>query len=175
MRYAGIEEFEVNNGEGIGCSLFVQGCHFHCKNCFNQETWDFNGGMPWTIEVKNEFYKLIKRPYIKRVSILGGEPLAYENLLDVYDLVNGIKTLMPTKKIWLLTGNIITMDDLQNIDVSWDNGLLKNHILRKCNYVIDGQYIDELKDLTLPFRGSSNQRIIDIQKSIKKGEIVLWS
>lgn len=167
MRYYSIDKFEVCNGTGVGVSLFVQGCPFHCKNCFNQETWDFNGGKEWTIEVQKEFFELINRPYITRVSILGGEPLAYQNLPDVYDVVKRIKDEFSNKKIWLWTGNTLSIKDFDNsVNVGWDNGLLKNHILCLCDYVIDGRFVDELKDLTLPFRGSSNQRIIDVQKTI---------
>lgn len=167
MRYNSIDKFEVCNGTGIGISLFVQGCPFHCKNCFNQETWDFNGGKEWTIDVQKEFFELINRPYITRVSILGGEPLAYQNLPDVYDVVKKIKDEFSNKKIWLWTGNTLSIEDFDSsVNVGWDNGLLKNHILCLCDYVIDGRFIDELKDLTLPFRGSSNQRIIDVQKTI---------
>lgn len=167
MRYYSIDKFEVCNGTGVGVSLFVQGCPFHCKNCFNQETWDFNGGKEWTIEVQKEFFELINRPYITRVSILGGEPLAYQNLPDVYDVVKRIKDEFSNKKIWLWTGNTLSIKDFDSsVNVGWDNGLLKNHILCLCDYVIDGRFVDELKDLTLPFRGSSNQRIIDVQKTI---------
>lgn len=167
MRYYSIDKFEVCNGTGVGVSLFVQGCPFHCKNCFNQETWDFNGGKEWTIDVQKEFFELINRPYITRVSILGGEPLAYQNLPDVYDVVKRIKDEFSNKKIWLWTGNTLSIKDFDSsVNVGWDNGLLKNHILCLCDYVIDGRFVDELKDLTLPFRGSSNQRIIDVQKTI---------
>lgn len=175
MRYNSIDKFEVCNGIGVGVSLFVQGCPFHCKNCFNQETWDFDGGQEWTPKVQKEFLSLIERPYITRVSILGGEPLAYENLPDIYDLIKRIRENFPDKKIWLWTGNTLFINDFDNsVDVGWDNGLLRNYILCLCDYVIDGQFIDELKDLTLSFRGSSNQRIIDVQKTLKTGEIVLW-
>ena len=87
MRYAQIRSMDISNGEGVGIALFVQGCHFHCKNCFNQDTWDFNGGKEWTKKTKNEFLELIEKPYIKRVSFLGGECLADENLEGVYDLI----------------------------------------------------------------------------------------
>ena len=87
MRYSQIREMDISNGEGIGVSLFVQGCHFHCKGCFNQETWDFNGGKQWTKETKNKFVELAGKPYVKRISILGGEPLADENITEVYFLL----------------------------------------------------------------------------------------
>ena len=104
MRYAQITPFEVCNGKGAGVSLFVQGCHFHCDGCFNKETWDFCGGKEWTEEVENKFFELIDRSYIKRVTILGGEPLAGENVETVFELIKKIKEKFPTKDIWLYTG-----------------------------------------------------------------------
>lgn len=163
MRYYSIDNFEVCNGEGVGCSLFVQGCHFHCKNCFNKETWDFDGGKEWTPNIENEFLNLIKRPYIKRVSILGGEPLADENILTVYEL---LRKIPENKKIWVYTGR--TFEDL----ILDSFGRL---IITRCDVLVDGKYIDELKDLSLPFRGSSNQRLIDVKNTLKKEKIVLWN
>lgn len=157
MRIADIQEFDVNNGEGVGCSLFVQGCHFHCKNCFNQSTWDFNGGKEWTKATKEKFLELVNRPYITRVSILGGEPLADENIQDVYDL---IKQIPSGKKIWLYTGYI------------WENmDFVRRLVANSVDVLVDGQFVDELKDMTLPFKGSSNQRLIDIKKTLDSFEI----
>ena len=144
MRYAEIQEFDVNNGEGVGCSLFVQGCHFHCKNCFNQSTWDFNGGKEWTKATKEKFLELVNRPYITRVSILG-------------DLISQIPL---NKKVWLYTGYVY-----ENMDS--DRKLVSNSV----DVLVDGQYVDELKDMNLSFRGSSNQRIIDIKKTLDSFEI----
>lgn len=184
MKYASIRKLDISNGEEIGVSLFVQGCNRHCPNCFNPETWDFNGGKEWNEEIKNQFLALIDRPYIKRVTLLGGEPLAYENLPDVYDLVIEIKQKYPTKKIWLYTGyeldcgigkNGEILGDFADADTGWDNGLLRNHIIRNCDVIVDGAYINNLRDLTLPFRGSSNQRIIDVQNTIKAKQIVLYN
>ena len=104
MRYNQIRECDIANGEGIGVALFVQGCHFKCKNCFNPETWDFNGGKEWTPEVEDKFIELASRPYIKRISLLGGECLADENLDGVLNLVNRFRLLLPEKTIWLYTG-----------------------------------------------------------------------
>lgn len=159
MRYADIVDFDVNNGEGVGCSLFVQGCHFHCKNCFNQSTWDFNGGKEWTKATKEKFLELVNRPYITRVSILGGEPLADENIEDVSDLISQIPL---NKKVWLYTGYVYENMDLKRWLVS-----------HSVDVLVDGQYVDELKDMNLPFRGSSNQRLIDVKKTFdywRKGE-----
>lgn len=183
MRYASIRDLDISNGEGVGVALFVQGCHRHCYNCFNQETWDFKGGKEWTDETKDDFLKLVNRPYIKRVSILGGEPLTYENLPDVYDIIKSIKTHFPDKMIWLYTGYTLRcgtdkqgdlVGDFANADVGWDNGLLSNHILRTCNVIVDGEYIDDLRDFNLKWRGSSNQRVIDVQQTIKEKKIVLY-
>ena len=161
MRFADIQEFDVNNGEGVGCSLFVQGCHFHCKNCFNQSTWDFNGGKEWTEATKERFLELINRPYITRVSILGGEPLADENIKDVYEL---IKQIPSGKKIWLFTG------------YAWENmDSFRKSVVNSVDVLVDGEFADELKDMTLPFRGSSNQRLIDVKETIKNGKVKLWN
>ena len=105
MRYAQIREMDISNGEGIGVALFVQGCHFHCPNCFNSETWDFHGGKEWTDEIADKFLDLADKPHIKRISILGGEPLAEENVGAVWELLNKIRSRFGnSKKIWLYTG-----------------------------------------------------------------------
>lgn len=176
MRYALIRKMDISNGKGIGVSLFVQGCHIHCKGCFNRETWDFSGGKEWNEEIKNKFFQLIDKPFIVRISFLGGDPLAYENLPDVYNLIKEIKTKFPDKDIWLYTGYELKIRDFDaTVDVSCDNGLLRNHILAMCDIVVDGPYVEEQRDLTLAFRGSRNQRIIDVQKTLTQGEIVLWN
>ena len=130
MRYTNIDSFDICNGEGIGISLFVQGCHFHCKNCFNKNTWDFNGGKEWTEETKNYFLKLIDKPYIKRISILGGEPLASQNLNEILCLVNQIRLLYPEKIIWFYTGFKLedisfcsAMNKYVNGDIDYENAL----------------------------------------------------
>ena len=191
IRYAQIRECDVSNGEGIGVALFVQGCKFHCKNCFNPETWDFNGGKEWTTETKNKFIELASRPYIKRISILGGEALADENLDDVLDLVNEIRLSFPQKSIWLYTGykvigisggfwgvepNVITEKvlDPDKLVKGINDSKKRSDVISKCNVLIDGQYVDSQRDITLPYRGSKNQRLIDIQQSLQKGKIVLW-
>lgn len=141
MRYAQIRKLDISNGEGIGIALFVQGCHFHCKNCFNQSTWNFNGGKPFTADVKRHFLNLAKNKYVSRVSILGGEPLAAENYLEVEQLCRGIG-----KTIWLYTGYTFYEIPCKSI-------------LEFVDVIVDGQYIDDLKDFSLKFRGSSNQHI----------------
>lgn len=186
MRYNQIRETDIANGQGIGIALFVQGCHFHCKNCFNKETWDFNGGKEWNNDIQNEFLNLIKRPYIKRISILGGEPLAKENVEDVLNLICKIKQIYPQKIIWLYTG--YKWEECKPFNEKKDDILkpsefmpnLQNHLnkvfqlVSQCDVLIDGRYINSKKDITLKFCGSTNQRVIDVKKTIEKGEIVLW-
>lgn len=190
MRYADILDCDVVNGEGIGISLFVQGCHFHCYNCFNQEAWDFSSGKEWTDETQNQFLEMVDKPYVNRVSILGGEPLASENLETVFDIINKIRSLGSNKKIWLYTGYTAKLlkapceyangDDAfccgfaaVPTDSSGKN-VLRSMVMSSVDILVDGRYIDEQKDLSLKWRGSSNQRVIDVQASIKKGETVLW-
>lgn len=171
MRYASMRNLDISNGENIGVSLFVQGCHFHCNNCFNSETWDFEGGYSWTEKATKDFLNLINRSYIKRVSILGGEPLTSRNVEEIFHLISTIRNLFPTKTIWLYTG--FTWEQIMNPTNSDD--ILRKEIVSQCDVVVDGEYIDELRDITLKWRGSSNQRVIDVKKSIEKGDVVLWS
>lgn len=179
MRYAQITPFEVCNGKGAGVSLFTQGCHFRCKGCFNKDTWDFCGGKEWTEDIENKFFELINRPYIKRVAILGGEPLANENVSDVYRLIIKIKNKFPDKSIWLYTGykwdGIINPVVTDNFDPERDQILnCRKSVAKMCDVLIDGRFVEELKDLTLKFCGSKNQRVIDVQKSLKENEIILY-
>lgn len=170
---------DISNGEGLGVSLFVQGCHFHCKNCFNQSTWDFNGGKEWTEESFDEFMKLVKNPHIKRVSILGGEPLADENISDVMKVCNEIRILYGNQKnIWIYSG--YDWQDIfdkvgciyqQNLDI---NKIIRRQIISQCDVMVDGRFVDELKDFSLKWKGSSNQRVIDVQKTLKNNKIELY-
>lgn len=169
MRYASIDKFEIINGTGIGVSLFVQGCHFHCNNCFNPSTWDFNGGYEWNDEVKKYFLQLAGKNYIKRISILGGEPLCDENVLIVFDLINAIKKLYPSKLIWLYTG--YTWEDIFT-DTSSYESFIRKQLISICDYVVDGQYIDTLHKSNLLFKGSSNQRVINVLQSLETNCVV---
>lgn len=167
---------DISNGEGVGVALFVQGCHFHCYNCFNQETWDFESGHEWNKSSKNKFLELADREYIKRISILGGEPLADENIEGIFDVICTIKDrYKDSKKIWMHTG--YTWDQIfpkiPQIDLS-QNEIMRQLIVKQCDVVIDGRFVDNLKDISLKWRGSGNQRVIDVQNTIKSGEIALW-
>lgn len=156
---------DISNGPGVGVSLFVQGCHFHCKGCFNSIAWDFNGGKEWNDDVKQKFLELASRPYIKRISILGGEPLSYENVFDIYELIVEIKNKLPDKVIWLYTGYLFEYVI---------NNQFSRKVLELCDVVVDDRYVEELKDISLPWCGSSNQRVIDVQETLKQNKIVLY-
>ena len=179
MNYAQIRALDISNGEGIGVSLFVQGCNFHCYNCFNQETWNPNGGKPFDDEAKKIFFKLINRPFITRVSILGGSPLIDENVMTVSNLIYTIKEIFPDKKIWLYTGYFY--EDIMNAKTTADlkdkdnlKKIFRKQAILDCDVLVDGPYIDSLKNMNLKFRGSSNQRVIDVQKSLQENKIILW-
>lgn len=178
MRYAQIRSMDISNGEGVGVSLFVQGCPFHCKNCFNSETWDFSGGKEWTEKTKNKFMELIDRPYIKRVSFLGGECLAEQNLDEVLNLTQQIRISFPEKTIWLYTGyelsEIIKQEQYEKVSRIPDVWSKRWEIIKLCNIVVDGEYIDEQKDLTLKWRGSKNQHVIDVKQSLAQNKMVLY-
>ena len=163
MRYASIRSMDISNGSGIGVAAFVQGCHMHCTGCFNQETWDFNGGKEWTEEVENKFLEIVNKSYITRVSILGGEPLAVENCNDVYNLCKRIKQEFPNKKIWVYTG--YTYENLSDEQ-------LKSVLIS--DVLVDGSYVESQKDMTLHYKGSKNQRVISIPETLKHGKVVLY-
>ena len=146
IHYASIRNLDISNGEGIGVALFVQGCHFHCYNCFNTETWDFNGGKEWTQEVKEKFLELIDRPYIKRVSILGGEPLADENLDDVLDLVTEINKRYNFQKVDSANPCKMGVSEVENPDkirLSFPNKSIWLYSGYTFDYIMEGIGYDE--------------------------------
>lgn len=148
MRYASIREMDISNGEGLGVSLFVQGCpEPHCKGCFNPETWDFNGGKEWNDDIENKFFELIDKPYVTRISILGGECLAVENIIEVTNIVKKCKEKFPQKDIWLWSR------------YDFESCISKLEIVKYVDYVIDGRYVEDLRDMSLLYRGSSNQNV----------------
>lgn len=175
MRYASIRELDISNGEGVGVALFVQGCHFHCYNCFNPDTWDFNGGKEWTQDTEDKLIELANKPYIKRLSILGGEPLADENLDGVLHLVNRFRLSFPNKSIWIYSG--FRWSEIFNDSVYLTKdcaGWKRREIVKQCTVMVDGRYIDSQRNPSKKWAGSDNQRVIDVQKSIKNQSIILY-
>ena len=171
-----IDKASISNGTGVRVVLWCTGCTRKCKGCFNPETWDFNAGQYFDKNAKEYLFEQLGKPYIKGITFSGGHPLEYENLPDVYDLIKEIKTKFPNKDIWLYTGYELSISDFDtSVDICWDNGLLRNYILSMCDVVVDGPYIEEQRDLTLAFRGSKNQRIIDVKETLRQNQIVLYN
>ena len=158
MRYAKITNLDIANGVGIGVALFVQGCPHRCGACFNKETWDFNKGREWTKAEEDMLFGLVEKPFISRLTLLGGEPLAEQNLDSVLSIIQRMRNQFPQKKIWLYTGY-----EFENI-LSHKK---RFEIIKMCDVIVDGRFIEELKDITYPWAGSTNQRVIDVQKTLK--------
>ena len=162
MRYNKIRKMDISNGKGVRVSIFVQGCTFNCKNCFNPETHDFAGGKEFTDDTINRVLELCANENIEGLSILGGEPMHPKNIEGVTLLAKKFKEKFPQKTLWAWTG------------YNFENYLKDKEIVKYLDVLVDGQYVDELHDFRLKWRGSSNQRVIDVPKTLKKGEIVLF-
>ena len=163
MNYATIKPLDIANGPGVRVSLFVSGCRQHCPGCFNKETWDFNYGKEFTGSTLKELLNLIDNPHIKGLSILGGDPFEPENIEAVTEICHTLKFLRPNKDIWVWTGYDFIEDGLINLP-----------IMRYIDVLVDGRFEEGLKDLRLKYRGSSNQRVIDVSKSIEAGCAIRW-
>ena len=160
MRYNTIRKMDISNGPGIRVSVFMQGCTFHCKNCFNSETWDFEGGKEFNQDTIKEVLDLCGQSHIKGLSILGGEPMHPKNIEGTTLLAKAFKEKYPEKSLWVWSG------------FKFDQDLKDKEVLKYIDVLVDGQYKDELHDFTLKWRGSSNQRVIDVAKSLEQKEIV---
>lgn len=169
MRYAQIRSIDISNGTGVGVSLFIQGCSRHCKGCHNPEQWSFDGGKLFTRDTQNQIISLLKRPYVSRFSILGGEPLEPRNYFHLACLCYRIKRDFPHIQIWVYTG-----DTWENIQKEIIKSVYLSKIIDNIDILVDGEFIQEQKDINLEFKGSENQRIIDVQESLRQKEIVLW-
>ena len=170
MKYGEIKKNDIANGEGVRTSLFVSGCTHHCKGCFNPDTWSFDFGTEFTKETENEILKSLEPYWVDGLSLLGGEPFEPENQRALYPFLKKVKEKFPTKDIWCYSG--YTFEELigesrASIDITRD-------MLSLIDVLVDGEFKLELKDISLKFRGSSNQRIIDVKKSLDKGEIILY-
>ena len=183
MNYEKIDRNSVSEGRGVRVVLWVSGCSMQCKNCHNPQTRDFNSGIPFTSDTMQEILDYLDKPYISGLTISGGHPLEGQNIGDVKVIVKTVKEIFPDKTIWLYTGH--TWEDISIIVKGTENPWKYSFIPAQHDYdlaeilystdvIVDGRYIDELRDITLPFRGSSNQRIIDVQQSLKTGEVVLY-
>ena len=167
--YAKINKHDIANGPGVRVSVFLSGCEHYCKGCFNNEAWDFNYGKEFTDEILKEIIDAMKADYIKGITILGGEPMHPRNIDTLYEIVSDVKNKYPEKTVWVYTGytleEILDQDDIYTLCS-----------LVHIDVLVDGRFVEELKDLSLRFKGSSNQRIIDIPKTMANDnkDIVLW-
>lgn len=166
MRYAQIRSMDISNGRGIGASLFVQGCDNKCKGCFNEETWDFDSGNEWTDDIRHEFVDMVKKYKRKRVSILGGEPLDLRNVRDVLDLILELKEEISDIEIWVYTGYTINWI-IEKFVSDPAKYIYLAGVINSIDVLVDGPFILDKKDFSLKFRGSSNQRVIEISKCAK--------
>ncbi len=162
MRYNKIRKMDISNGPGVRVSVFFQGCEFHCKNCFNKETWDFAGGKEFTDETIEHILDLCSKDHIQGLSLLGGEPLHPKNIEGSTKLAKRFKERFPNKTLWVWSGFL------------YELYVGKKEIVNYIDVLVDGQYIDEEYDPTILYRGSRNQRVIDVPKTLKAKKIVLF-
>lgn len=173
MNYMQIEKASISNGLGFRVVFFCTGCSLKCEHCFNPETWDFNAGKKFDESAKDFLFNQLKKPYIKGVTFSGGHPLECGNLPDMYDLIKEIRATFPEKDIWLYTGYTWEMIFPKVItdDFSTER-VYRQKIIEMCDVVVDGPYINDQRDITLAFRGSKNQRLIDVKETLKQNKIV---
>lgn len=167
MNYAAIKKFDIANGPGVRVSLFVSGCRHHCKNCFNKDAWDFNYGKPMTDEVMEEILEACRGSHISGLSLLGGEPFEKENREALIFLTEKFRKMYGEKNIWCYTGFVLDTELLKSADRD------VYELLSQIDVLVDGRFIEELKSPSLLFRGSSNQRIIDVPKTLCEGKVIL--
>jgi len=171
MNYASIKEMDVANGPGIRMSLFVSGCRHYCKGCFNHEAWDFNYGNPFTKNEEDYILDYVSRPHISGFTLLGGEPFELENQKGVVNLLERLKKECPDKSIWCFTGFDFENDIISDMYINVPE---TKRMLSCIDVLVDGKFIEELKDLSLRFKGSRNQKTILVQESLKEGKTILW-
>ncbi len=171
MHYSKINKNDIANGIGIRVTLFVSGCTHRCKGCFNPETWDFSFGDTFSKETENELLKALEPSYIDGLTLLGGEPMEPQNQQVLVQFLEKMKQMYPTKTVWCFTG--YTFEEL--VGESRARCEVTEKILSLIDVLVDGEFKEELKDISLRFKGSSNQRIIDVKKTLQSTEIIIWS
>jgi len=172
VNYADIKRNDIANGNGVRVSLFVSGCTHYCKGCFNSVAWDFSYGTPFTSETIDRIIEYCKPDYIAGLSLLGGEPFEHDNQIALLPLVKYFKKVYPQKNIWCWSGYLFDRDILETMAAKWSE---TTELLSCIDVLVDGEFIEELKNINLTFRGSSNQRIILVQESMKANKIILWT
>ena len=175
MNYIKINKCDIANGNGVRCVLWVSGCDVHCKGCHNPESWDFDAGQVFDGAAMDELLKALDHPWIKGLTLSGGHPLAHPNLNVVYTILKTVRRKFPDKDIWLYTGYTLNVSDFVIAD-DYNNSTqdLRKRIISMCDVVVDGNYDETLRDISLRFRGSSNQRLIDVKRTVKEKKIIPW-
>ena len=173
MNYLQIDKSSISNGPGVRVVLWVAGCNLHCKGCQNQESWDFNAGKLFDESAKQYLFDVLKKPYVRGITISGGHPLENNNVEDVYLLLKEMKEKFPKKDVWLYTG--YTWEQIFPtvcLDMFNVNNMYRKSVVEMCDVIVDGPYIEEQRDITLKFCGSKNQRLIDVKETLKQNKIV---
>lgn len=170
MHYGEIKNCDIANGEGVRVTLFVSGCTNHCKNCFQPQTWDFNYGKPFTEETEAELFRLLSPRYIRGLTLLGGEPFERENQRALLPFLRKLRRELPEKTVWAFTG--FTWEELHT-EGSHPRCEVTDELLSLIDVLVDGRYVEELKDIGLRFRGSSNQRLLDLNATRASGKLTL--
>ena len=170
LHIAGIAYESFVDAEGVACTIFFSGCKHGCNGCHSKETWDFNYGTPYTQDTENEIISLLNRDYIRGLSLLGGEPMEPQNQAVIVNLIKRVKQELPTKDIWCYSGYTLDKD---LCDGGRAHTSVTDEILHNIDVLVDGRFVEELKDLTLKFRGSKNQRLIDVKNSLLSNSVVL--
>lgn len=183
MNYHNITYPDMNNGDGLRVVLWLSGCNHRCKGCQNPQTWDTNSGIPFDKKAEEELFRELNKDYISGLTLSGGDPLHENNLDGVLNLINKIRLLMPEKTIWLYTGYDVSIVADNKIYIATEGEKNPNfedynkrmEIVSMCDVLVEGKYMDSLRDITLKWRGSSNQLVVDVKKSLEKGTIILWN
>ena len=172
MHYGEIKNCDIANGEGVRVTLFVSGCTNHCKNCFQPQTWAFDYGKPFTDETKAEIFAELDKPFVNGLTVLGGEPFEPRNQRELLPLLREVRERYPGKTIWCFTG--FRLDDELLKDGSYPRCEVTDDMLACIDILVDGRFVKELKDISLQFRGSRNQRVIDLNRTRESGSITIW-
>ena len=171
MNYHNITYPDQNNGDGLRVVLWVSGCSHHCVNCQNQQTWNPDSGVVFDDAAKQELFAALNHDYIRGITFSGGDPLYKNNIIEILNLCTEIKKQFPDKNIWLYTG--YTLNEIFSDQQTTYDNLIRQEIVKLVDVIVDGEYIEKLRDITLKWRGSSNQRVIDMKKTIDTKKIVL--
>ena len=171
MNYATIKNRDIANGPGVRVSLFVSGCTHHCKGCFNAVAWDFDYGQPFTEQTMDSIQEMLEPSFVKGITLLGGEPFEPQNQPDLVQLLRKIKAKYPEKSVWAFSGYLFDQDILPG---TLGDPAITREFLSYVDVLVDGRFEEDKRDLTLRFRGSSNQRLINVPASLQQGQVVLW-